>query len=469
VISQATLPAPEPDLDLGQPWPRRTIYSVAEYRNVDIPMEDLLVGGRLRVNPEVISRGYFNIRLQGDSLRVQAGGYVGLIPLNERAAIEVVPRVPVGNLSRILSIAGYVPTALVSERKRYELQPGPLDSVLDIYARGLVAAVDEIVTRGLYRTYRRREAMTSFPRGRILVSDTVIRLHSRGISHRASSTWFERTADNAANRCLKYAILFLARRYAQLENPRPGSRRIQRELNRAYRVFDSVTLDRTRSFMGDAEVAGRAELPRVRGYYRDALDLASAIIREQAVALDHAGEDLRLSSIVLSLQDVFEAYLRNVLRRAARADRWDALVLDGNSDGAKLLFDEGGKIAANPDIVVAPLEKRRETSVLIDAKYKPYLSDPDRDDINQVVTYGFSYRARNVVLVSPKPANRGSVGLRKIGTIKPLAVYQYVFDLGSTDLEDQEVRFAAAVASVWRTAPALPQAIQQSLPLSSPQ
>ena len=70
------------------------VYRVREYDPVDVPLSDLLnAKGRLRLNPDVESKGYFTVQLTKGAVRLQARGYVGLIPLNDRVVIDVKPRV----------------------------------------------------------------------------------------------------------------------------------------------------------------------------------------------------------------------------------------------------------------------------------------------------------------------------------------------------------------------------------------
>lgn len=468
--------ASSPDAGFGEPLvapnddpATRRVYRVSEYETVDVPLSELMQAGRLHLHPEVTAKGYFAVRLQGDRLRLQAGGFVGLIPLNAQVAIDVAPRVPISNLSRMLRFSGHVPVALRAMDRTYDTDGEPFDSLLDIYAAALIQAADAIQTSGLYRVYDRRRADTSFPRGRILLTPTVSRWAARGIAHKATTAWYERTVDNGPNRCVKYAIWFLASRYMRMRNARKGSRQLQRELNRVFRIFDGVRLDAGRGFMSDPIVSGAMPLPPLRGYYSDTLAISLAIIREHAIALDHVGSDLRLSSLVLNMNVVFEAYLRSVLRTEAAKVGWNGRVLDGNKhEGAKLLFDASSTtVVANPDIVVAVGERRRRrVPLLIDAKYKPLVADPEREDLNQVISYGLSYRAENVVLVHPRGRASMQAGLRLLGTVRPVTVHVYTFDLGAVDLAAEERRFAQAMQGVYeREEPALASE-QQSLHLT---
>lgn len=425
-------------------------YKVEEWGFVEVPTDDLLDGGRLAVYPSVIDGGYFTLRPRRGTLQLQAQGWIGVIPLNERMTIEVTPRVPLSNLSRILRVAAQdVSRALEDTARWYEREPDLYPSLVDLYARTLARYADDIALLGLLRDYTERHEVTSFPRGRVLIGETVKSVRPKGLTHKVATSRYERTSDNACNRCIKYAIWFLARhRRDTVDSQRTTQSRVIRQaLNRAYRVFDGVDLDLHQTFMRDPYVTGRQQLPRVRSYYRPVLDLCLAIIRQQAVSLDRESGDIGLPSLVVNMSDAFEIYLRKVLASYASAQRWNSRVLDGNVNppegGAKTLFHSGSDVGATPDIVIASGDGGEQTyPVLLEVKYKP--SDASlsrsRPDVNQVIAYGVSYRSKHVILIRPRGSavDNREVGLHPLGTIDGVTFHHYVYDLGAADLDVQE-------------------------------
>jgi 5-methylcytosine-specific restriction enzyme subunit McrC len=425
------------------------LYRIPEHAPADVPLTDLLdASGRLRLNPEVESKGYFTIQLHKGRVRLQARGFVGLIPLNERVVIDVRPRVPISNLSRLLRLSRHLPDVLPAERG-YALDDAWNESLLDIYARALITHFQRIASAGLLRDYERRQADSSFPHGRLLAGETVTRVRSRGISHTATMSWHERSVDNACNRCLKYAIWFLATRYIRLRASPHARRELHQQLNALHPVLSGVKLDHSLQFIEDPLVRGTRPLPTLRTYYRRALDIAVAIILEHAVEVESnkRPESLRLPSLILNMSSLFEAYLRNTLRSRAKADGWNARVLDGNTEGKKLLFDHAPSEDATPDIVVRDLATG-ECSVLIEVKNIPVKYWSPRAAIEQAVTYGASYRCNRVVLAHPCDSDHEPQGLRLLGRIGDLAVYQYLFNLGTADLVTEENCYGRAVGQL---------------------
>ncbi len=424
-----------------------TVYRVPEYAPADVPLSDLIdAGGQLRLNPDVDARGYFTVQLYKGRVRLQARGHVGLIPLNNRVVIDVVPRAPVANLSRLLRISRHIPDALVSERA-YGRDETWNESLLDVYALTLATRIEHIASAGLLREYERREEVTSFPRGRILEGPTVVRLNARGVEHAVVASWFERTVDNPCNRCLKYALWFIAGRFVRLKSLQRERRRLHQSLNALYALFDGVQLDHTLSFLKDGLVHGNRPLPSLRQYYRPALDVATSIIREHAVDLEIQRAAVELPSLVLDMNKVFENYLRNTLHVYALEHNWATRVLDGNSEGKKLLFDSAPSEDATPDIVLR-MPAPPEYLAIIEVKNVPVVGSSKRDAIEQAVTYAASYRCDRVVLAHPRHEDQGFSGLRVLGRLGDLTVYQYVFDLAAEQLDLEDQRFGEAIGSI---------------------
>ncbi|HVD41472.1 MAG TPA: hypothetical protein VNC16_10800 [Solirubrobacterales bacterium] len=422
-----------------------TVHLVKEFGTADVPIQDLLDGeGGLRLDPEVEGKDYFTIQLIDGKVRLQARGYVGLIPLNERVSIDVEPRTPAKNLARLLAIARQVPRPPLGVRS-YERDSTWTESLLEVYAHGLIARLEEVASKGLLQEYERGLEVTSFPRGRILATDTVRQLRSRGIPHRVVASRFERSADNAANRCLKYAAWFLAVRLRAQQPLRRERRLLLNRLAPLYELFAEVPLDESRTFLRDPLVTGSLPLPSLRSYYRPAVDLAAAIVEEHGAKLESREGPLNLLSVVLDMSKLFENYLRNLLGGESQRREWPELVLDGNGAGASLLFDEKPSEKATPDVVVRDPETGTHP-LLIEIKNVPvkeHLSD--RSSIEQAVTYGVSYRCNHVVLAHPRKSAESFCGLRTQGRLGDLTLHQYVFDLAADPIEEEEQRFATAM------------------------
>ncbi len=420
----------------------RAVYAVREYKYIDVPVQDLLVDGELDLEPATES-GYFTFEFKKKQLRVQAGGFIGFIPLNDRVAIEVTPRCSIANLSHVLRVGGFAPVVLEQFARGYAVEPTDLTTLRDLYAEALLREVARIDAYGRLREYEQRTARTSSPRGRLLLAAPETQLAAAGGSATVRVSWFERTADIAANRCIKLAIWLLARGYAQTRNPSGTQRRLAIRLNAVYGLFEDAELDQRLRFLRDPLVAGTAALPATRTYYRNAIDVARLVVTSSSLSFDHRGADVSMPSIVIEMHVVFENYLRTVLA-AGLTDDPGLHVLNGNSEGKKLLYDDPPSEDATPDIVI---RNDDVPVVVLDVKYKPAEKKPEREDLNQVITYGASYRASAVVVVQPRADGGARHGLIHLGDIDGRSVYQYVIDL-SGDLEAEESAMIDAMRSL---------------------
>jgi 5-methylcytosine-specific restriction enzyme subunit McrC len=431
--------------------PKRTVYPASEYEILEIPPEDLLVGGELRLYPEVVHRDFFRVRFQGQKLTFQPGPYVGVIPINDRIAIDVRPRVPIGNLARLLQLSRRKPVQLEKYLRDYGLQEEPSPSLIDSLAGALVNAVRPIEAKGRHYEYQRRVEHTSFPRGRILMGQTMQRFASRGITHRVMASQYERSPDTAPNRCLKYAIWYLAQRYIRMQRlgDRSGITKLLSGLNRAYHLFADVELDHSRQFLIHPLVVDPDYLPPNYGHYERALSIAAAIVEDKGVKLEGLGDNVQIASLLIKVDDVFEDYIRIVLQRELADLEPHLSILDGNlagrMGGQKKLFDDADAPVANPDIVVRDNRSKdtdRRHPLLVEVKYKPLRGPPSREDLNQLIAYATSYRAPMAVLVQPTPVNTGQT-LSCLGKIGSTAFYQCGFDLSERDLGLEEETFAS--------------------------
>lgn len=412
-----------------------------EHADIDIDIKSLLDDeGRLELNPELESKDYFRVRLSSGRLWLRSAGFVGHIPLTKNTAVHVTPRVPVENLERVLEISG-APRLVLATARGYATNSSWNDSVLEIYARALIAHVGQILERGLMREYRRREDESSFPRGRIELTATVQRFAARGIHHKAEVAWFERVTDTAANRCLKYAIWALAIRFRELGRTFGDDRPIFNALNALYGRFDGVELDASRRFLKDPLVAGRTMLPTSRAYYADALGIATAIAERKGITIDSPGGTLSLPSTVIDMNAVFEGFVRNSLQTAFRRRGSDWTVVDGNKQG-KPLFDHGSKRRATPDVL---LEVPGQAPIILEVKNVPTRGQSERDAVNQALAYAVSFRSDHAILVHPRSSANQPAGLQHQGHIAGIDLHQYRVDLAAADLDAEGDRLADRV------------------------
>lgn len=426
-------------------------YRAKEHEAIEIPVGDFIREGRLELYEDVIGQNLFSVHLRKDRLLLQAGGVIGLIPLNARLSVEVVPRVQIANLGRMLRMSEVIPAHLLRFKTRYDTDEESVDSLFDVFTDALLEGIDRIRQSGLLRNSRSVSGPTSFPRGRIMVGQS-ISYQARGQQHRVETSQFLPTTDTPINRCIKYALWLLSQRLQTLPD-RAGSIARKVRLISALAVFGGVALDRQRRFLL-AEDVKRPSLGWLRSYYEHPLEIAKMVIEGKGVVLPRLGATVVLPTLLLKLDTIFEAYIRRVLNDAI-PDPFR--VLDGNRSapdgGQRLLFDADSAVAltASPDVVIhnpSSTAAALPFPVILDMKYKPITGAPDRADLNQAIAYAAAYRALDVIVVHPKADSSPLRGLRTVGTIDGRTVHAFAFDLNAFDIASEERELSSSVKGI---------------------
>jgi 5-methylcytosine-specific restriction enzyme subunit McrC len=448
------------------------IIPCKEYGPIGVtPREVLGPDGRLELLPRVLGK-YVDADFSGDGLRLSAKGTSGLIPLTNRITLQVRPRFPLRNLTHMVAACGYVPTMLPALRD-YELTDTWSDWLLDVMADGLLTALDAVSLNGLYRTYHRRTEAGSYPHGRIDTTASMLKFSSRGINHKANFSWYERTADNPPNRCLKSAVSYLHRRYSQIPRKKGVRKRIAR-LAESMRVLQDVEMESYPASLDDPQVRGDVPLPATRAYYQPALQLAVAILTQRGISLDaHEGE-VSMPTLLVKTEDLFEEFIRVSLKKALSGHTLLS-VLDGNQKPGKVSLYEplpeaeryalpahetplghGRKPEASPDIVFRLDDGAYP--LVADVKYSNAIGFTARSEVEQIVLYGHRYRSPVAMTIHPRRADVKK-GLYIAGRIGSTIIAQYRVDLGADDLEAEMQEMAERVSDL----------IASQKPLASPE
>lgn len=406
--------------------PPRRIISLQSRQSVDLGLDELLSGGQISLLPHVEERGLLFLQFRKGRVTVTAGKYVGLIPITADIALDVMPKMPVGNIARVLDGARAHIQALPGTERVYSSVPQESESVLKFLLSNLLDALEPIRRAGLLKRYHRETEIASHPRGRIQLARTLQSCWSKGVRHRVAIEKFSLTADVPENRVLKAALVHVLQglRRAGIHGD------ILASANAAYNELPSQIgflqpFDRQRC----ADAVSMMTLPGGRDYYYRALEIALLITSARSLKLEGVGTELTLDACIIDFESVFEAYLRHVLQSHAPSD---IAVRDGNRDGKKPLYDDRNDPPAQPDIVLTSRTTCR--SLIAEVKYK---DKPDRSDINQAVTYALTYRTPFAVLLHQAGEGKAS-GLRHIGSINGIEVKSYGFQLSRSDLEVEE-------------------------------
>lgn len=422
----------------------RRVFRGVEWQETAIPADLLVDGDRIDVYAAVANSAAFTIRTRGSRLYLQAGNAIGYIPVNDRVALEINARVPLANLERLLaSTETYRPHAIGYERSYGEVDDTPRP-FLDFLTDSLLIAVENLRVEGLHKAYD-QILHRGAPSGRILPFESAL-AQRRANRPTAVSKRFERTVDTEANRRIKAALARLQGLYSGMRDRTGRSKRLA-GLSTALSFFSEVPL--TASSMYPVQVEDLRYLPDQRPWLGRAVALSTMILRNAGLEVRAFKGPIVAESLLIQMDDVFEQYVRHVLSQSFR-DRPGVAVLDGNkvrpNGAAGHLFDEVfsafGNSASTPDTVI---EKDGATAVVVETKYKLCHGLPERDYINQVVTYAATHRCRDVVLAYPSHDDRCS--LERLGRIGEVILHKVLIPLGRADLPSAEAELGALFAA----------------------
>lgn len=411
------------------------VLTVESRSSVELALSKIIKDGEVGLLPYVETKGLLSVRFKRGQVTVTAGKFVGLIPLTREISINVRPKMPIGNWGRVLDRARASLQIVPDAHRLYLTTAQHSSSVLEFLLSNFLDALQPIQIGGRHKHYAQRKRVSSNPRGRMDLTGSMQECWSKGVQHTMSSSLYEQTTDTPYNRVIRAALIRL------LNVVRHGgtNRSLTAKANAAY---NDLPLEIGEMKAGDFTATRLALstkiLPSSRSYYYRPLEIALLVLSGRTVALDKSGSDVILDTFIVDFEAIFEQYLRNTLIGQCPSG---LTVRDGNNEGKKPLYDSKPEPTAEPDIVI--LGNNLDRRLVLEVKYK---DKPNRDDINQAITYAVSYRLKRVILVHQAKSAAHS-GFREIGTIDGIAVDAYGFHLGNEDLAAEEAAFVEFVVS----------------------
>ena len=269
--------------------------------------------------------------------QVRARNYVGSISV---AGLQVLvrPKIPLRNLFLLLEV-GLRERDWHDEAVRFETTGDLLPALVSFFAR----TTETTFARGLYHSYREQHDRLVAMRGRVDIPRQLVR---PGLAVPTECRFTEFTADLVENSYLKAAVS----RSLRVAGVQPvDRRRLMQHL---------VTLEDVGDVRHHHTDHGRVVFSRLNAHYQPALRLARLVLAN--LALQDVVGDTQASSFMLDMNDLFERFVTERLRRALRG-RLD--VKDQHPD----MLDEERTVAIRPDLV---FRSGGSPSLVADIKYK---------------------------------------------------------------------------------------------------
>lgn len=319
-------------------------------------------------------------------VELRFGAFVGALELPSGLRLSIDELVP-GTAEACIRIA--TPAARQTDGARGAV----VVPAQEMLALRYVDVLERVLNRGVRKEYRERTEMSSRPRGKLLMTETVRGPWARGAHHRVVSRWRELTEDTALNRHLLSALV------------------------RADRILSRATdRKRARSMMaslGGAQLEHRPAKPgTAAGLEAAAVELAEVLIAGVPLSVDSTGRSSG-ANYWINVEQLFEDAVRVMVADLA----FDARVTSGDEMGVSLLGrrstdSDPQKRFAHPDVVIKNALETR----LIDAKYRRSGENPGEGEIYQLMAHADAFDASAAALVCVSMS--GQPGVRFLGRMR---------------------------------------------------
>jgi 5-methylcytosine-specific restriction enzyme subunit McrC len=416
--------------------PKRRVIAAKERSAINIPHADLFgEDGNLRLLTDALDRSLVQITQGLDQLQLRIGGVIGRLPITNQLALDISPKFPISNLAHLLAESDQSLDRRVSADRLYDFTSwnGYLPELL---LRSFALELKAIEAEGTHRSYH-RVTRTDIPRPKLNFRRSEQQFWARGIPTRAIIDVFDFSNDNPVNRVLKAALkCALSLSFGQQSLAKEA-----RLFAHMLRNFDRVG-DLAVDIINDECERAIRELPGFKPGHAKAVVISREIIKRASPVLEFADRRMSLPSFLINLDNVFESYIRNILRKVAKRSFPTTRIGDGNhKDFSKPLLNDNNRFMIMPDILIFDVIEDIPR-VVSDVKYK---TKPIEEDRYQIISHSLSYQARSALLVYPKRRD-GPSGMVRLGGVGPpghtIDLYEYHFDLGA-DLGQEEGQFAA--------------------------
>lgn len=310
----------------------------------------------------------------GNHWVLRSRGWVGSIPLSHDLLILLEPKVPIGNLFRMLEYA--------YDLKSFQLLEGTIDcaSLEDLHARLASILARRVLARhqrGLYREYVPEEDRLPYVRGAIDLRSSIRAPWSVGLHCRFE----EHTADIEENRILAWTLNGIARSGICTGQALETVRTAYRGLHGHVRTEPVVP--------GDC--IGRL-YNRLNEDYRPLHALCRFFLEQRGPAITRG--EWEMIPFLVDMARLYELFVARWLE-SHLPERY-ALIAQESVD-----LDPTGKVNANIDLVIYDRTTAAPVAIL-DTKYKtPAISS--HDDLHQIVAYASAKGCGLAMLIYPVP------------------------------------------------------------------
>lgn len=405
----------------------REVHICKEFVPLELPIDVLLKNGKIDVYPAAAK--YFDLDYRGGTLVIAPKSFVGLIPVNDKVAIHVIPRFPINNLFYLINRSSTVLRFIEGYQRDYLIHSDTSGDPLETLADKFSGAARQAMRAGVLRKYRPAEAPLPFS-GSLDISSTVAMYRSQGIRDRHTWVIDELTENIIENSMIKYA----ARKVLGILESKKTEKSVLdniKTLRQLLTELESVSVE-DRALKLDESLISRliASLPTHNKSYASLIWLSYLIIMRKGLSIESGGK-VSFDTFVVSMADIFESYTRTIIQDHFHKYS-DHFVKDGNKHQANLFVDNSN-FKVKPDIYIL---KNKTPIVVLDAKYKPEIKASDRYEI---IAFCEALNVKLAIVISPATTAERVSFLGR--TPSGIEFWQTAIDLSSKSIKDEELTF----------------------------
>lgn len=407
------------------------VVEVSERSGIEIPISDLLhIGGELKIRSDLIGRGFVEVRQADRNLKLRINGIIGRLMVTDDLALDIKPKFSISNLNRLVYVSKVDLKNIFLSQRPYE-KINTLDYLPVPLVQSFSREISSLIKNGIFRSYMREEGQSS-PKPKINFIKSEQKYWSKLQLTKFHIENFSYSNDNLPNQILKLAAL----KALKIANSAIQLKEFVPVLSEALRQMVNISQKNTIELIKSISSI-KNSLPSIRSDYVKSLDLAVEILKHSDFSLDTVLEGIDLESNLISLDEAFEHYIRNILREYISSDGCRISVLDGNKQKyQKPLFFDNKKYPTKPDLII---KNREKITMIGDVKYK---KKPEEVDRYQIIAHSLSFGVNKSVLVYPRQNDHSKNGLLRLGATgigeQKIDIYEYYYDLSGNMMQEEE-------------------------------
>lgn len=285
-----------------------------------------------------------------------------------------------------------------------------------LYLMAFLGRVEQTLQRGVYREYVDREENLHYLKERLLIADHL--RENRVSPDRVYCAFSELSGDNIINQTINQTLNHVKKAYSD-SALQTRIRKIQNRLTPDELSDVPVSLSQIKSLHYN-----RANKP-----YEEIMGYCYNILQNIGGCFGST-DNLKYSAFYVDMNELYETYIGNLLAKKDPLveDIWETVCGNENTDAGNInsdayyvepqnrgryyLAEDGGAFnqEIRPDFLIKKNEDNSVAAVL-DTKYKRLFDRRDlhygihREDIYQVITYGYRFNTDKIFLVYPKSPN----------------------------------------------------------------